>query len=123
MGRPSGTHDPREFTHLAKLGADGSVVAIVEIADAAVQTFLDTTDVLHVDVTDLYPYDFGTTKADVRLRPTKPADPVTDGAGVVTPQADAVHQAAMRTFRTQRDAITATARAALKAGNTVARGR
>lgn len=123
MGRPSGTHDPRTFTHLAKLGADGSVVAIVEIADDAVQTFLDQSDALHVDVTDLYPFDFGTTKADVRSRPTKPADLVTDGAGVVTPQADATHKAAMQTFRTQRDAVTTNARAVLKAGNTVARGR
>lgn len=57
MGLPSGTHDKRTFRHYAKLAEDGTVAAIVELADGA-PDLLDGDQSDYVEVTDLHPYDF-----------------------------------------------------------------
>lgn len=68
MGLPD-KHDPRLFQHYAKFDRDGNVVAVVEIVDGAMNEVvngfavsrspltLDTPDFVHVNVTDIYPYD------------------------------------------------------------------
>lgn len=75
-------HDPREcgFRHFAKLDANGNVVAIVEVLDspdsdsdgqAIPREPKDSPLALHVDITDLHPYDFTgvkTTKANVTAK-------------------------------------------------------
>lgn len=72
-------HDPREcgFRHFAQLDANGNVIAIVEVLDSPdsdqdgkpiVREPKDSPSALHVDITDLHPYDFTgvkTTKANV----------------------------------------------------------
>lgn len=100
-------HDARKFLHFAKLGTDGSVVAIIEVSEREVEAFLDASDQLLVDVTDLHPYDFGTTKADVRSAPAKPADTASD--------------AAKKAYRQQKDAVTLAAKTVLTTGNRVPR--
>lgn len=75
-------HDPREcgFRHFAKLDANGNVIAIIEVLDSAdndqdgksiVREPEDSPSALHVDITDLHPYDFTgvkTTKANVTAK-------------------------------------------------------
>lgn len=47
-------HDSRTFTHFAKLNPDGTVAAIVEVADSALPNFDPGADGnCYVDVTDL----------------------------------------------------------------------
>lgn len=81
MGIPD-KHDPREagFRHFVKLDGNGNVLAIVEVLDQPEANAqgqmvpiepVDTPAAVHVDVTDLAPYDFGgvrATKANVTSR-------------------------------------------------------
>lgn len=71
MGLPSGTHDPRTFRHLAKLAKDGSVIAIVEVADGYADP-IDGEQSRYVEVTDLYPYDFAGVRVDLAAAPLPP---------------------------------------------------
>jgi hypothetical protein len=48
-------HDPRLFRHYAKLGADGSVLATVEVALGAEQP--DTASGDYMEITAIHPYD------------------------------------------------------------------
>lgn len=66
MGLPD-KHDNRTFRHFARLDANGDVVAIVEVVDEPgfdsdnkpfSQEPADTSTIVHVDITDLHPYDF-----------------------------------------------------------------
>lgn len=57
MSLPSGTHDKRTFRHFAKLAADGSIAATVEVA-AGFPDPVDGEGHVYVDVTELHPYDF-----------------------------------------------------------------
>jgi hypothetical protein len=51
--------EKREFRHFAKFAPDGTVAAIVEVANGAPDPE-DGEDSTYVDVTDLWPYDFST---------------------------------------------------------------
>jgi hypothetical protein len=62
MGLKGSDNDPRLFQHFAKLNPDGSVAAIVEVADTDAEAYKDTRGTLFVNVTDLYPYDFAGVK-------------------------------------------------------------
>lgn len=104
MGIPD-KHDPRTFTHLAVIGADGSVVAVRELADGTVEGLIEQSDTLLVDVTDLYPYDLNTARIANRTLPTRP------------PPSDL---AAMRTYRADCATVRAAAKATLVTAN---RGR
>lgn len=70
---PPDPHDPRVFRHFAKMAADGSVAAIVEVADGSA----DPPDVAAgqlVDVSKLYPFDFtGVKVAPATLATKDPA--------------------------------------------------
>ena len=105
MGIPSGTHDPRQFRHYAKMAADGSVAAIVEVADG-LPAPTDGEQSLYIDVTDLHPYDFrGVVASAVQQAPV-----------VVTTHAD-------RVPTPDRQQNHAAVRAELAKYNKVARGR
>lgn len=54
-------HDPRSFRHFAKLAADGTVLAVVEVAAGAPMP-PEADAFLHVDVTALHPYDLSGVK-------------------------------------------------------------
>lgn len=60
-------HDDRLFRHYAKLGADGTVLAIVEVAVGADQPAPDTGDV--IEVTAIHPYDAPKLRAFVNASP------------------------------------------------------
>ncbi len=71
------SHDHRTFRHWAKLAADGTVLAVTEIAADTTEHPTDPAGSLSVDVTALYPYDFTGIKASA----TKVA--AGDTAGVI----------------------------------------
>ncbi len=50
-------HDKRRFRHVVQLAADGTVLAVIEVADGHPLP-PDSDAVLHVDATPLYPFDF-----------------------------------------------------------------
>ena len=54
-------HDKRRFRHVVKLAADGTVLAVIEVADGKPLP-PDSDAVLHVDATPLYPFDLGGVK-------------------------------------------------------------
>ncbi len=54
-------HDPRTFRQIAKLAADGTVLALIQVADTAPLP-PDADAYLHIDVTPLYPVDLGGVK-------------------------------------------------------------
>ncbi len=54
-------HDKRRFRHIVKLAADGTVLAVIEVADGKPLP-PDSDAVLHVDATPLYPFDLGGVK-------------------------------------------------------------
>jgi|KBSSwiStaDraftv2_1062776.scaffolds.fasta_scaffold00996_19 hypothetical protein len=56
MGLPD-THDGREFRQYARLAPDGSVAAIVEVAEGLTVPS-DAAGNLYVEVTDLHPNDY-----------------------------------------------------------------
>ncbi len=69
-------HDPRTFTHFAKLNADGSVAAIVEVADTSLTTYHPNQDGnAYVDVTALRSPDFTVNVFDVKVDPKALIDP------------------------------------------------
>lgn len=68
----SDRHDARTFRHFARLDANGNVVAIVEVVDEPgydadnnpfIQEPIDTPTFIHIDITDLHPYDFAGVRA------------------------------------------------------------
>lgn len=61
MSLLSGNHDKRRFRHFAKMAADGSVSATVEVADGTPDP-TDGAGSVFVEITDLHPYDFGGVK-------------------------------------------------------------
>jgi hypothetical protein len=70
----AGNHerDPRTYQHYAKLDAQGNVVAIVEVADSAVQVgsddeFTDEQKQVYVNVTNLHPHHLDGAKVDAKL--------------------------------------------------------
>lgn len=64
MGIPSGTHDPRNFEHFAKVNDAGEVVAVIALADGTIWhddegavSWTDGEGYRYVYVTDLLPLD------------------------------------------------------------------
>lgn len=49
-------HDDRKFRHFAKFNSDGTVAAVVEVAEDS-QPPSDQSDSLYIDFTDLHPMD------------------------------------------------------------------
>ncbi len=101
MGIASGSHDQRTFRHYAKMGADGSVVAIVAVAEGSPAP-IDGEHSLYVDVTDVHPYDFR-------------------GVSIAMPAAPA-HSPQLATDRDSREQYHHQIRALLKAANRVRHG-
>ena len=61
-------HDPREFRRFAQCDAKGNVIALVEVADSAPDP-VNTSDVLHVDVSALGKVDLTSVAAQALLAP------------------------------------------------------
>ena len=69
MGLKSTTRDPRTFRHFARMAADGTVAAVIALADGSLtaEAFdrgedIDEAKNVYVDVTDLYPHDLRTAR-------------------------------------------------------------
>lgn len=61
-------HDPREFRRFAQCAADGTVLAMIEVADSAPDP-VDTADTLHVDVSALGRVDIDSEDVQAVLTP------------------------------------------------------
>ena len=128
-------HDPRTFRHFTKVAADGSVAAIVEVAEGTPDP-TDAAGSLYVEVTDLHPYDFG--KARIIAAPVlstwlaavavrQAAEQAEQNALKTLPkdpqQADAVlrqHATAVKAARDSEAQAKRPVKAALASGNTAA---
>lgn len=60
-------HDERLFRHYAKIGDDGTVLAVVEIAAGSVQPSTDSGE--FAEVTEIHPYDSARLKHFVEASP------------------------------------------------------
>ncbi len=74
MGLPD-KHDSRLFNHVAKIDADGNVVAVLEVADASIESACADAPTPYVNITDLYPIDLTNAKvAKSLVKDQKKAD-------------------------------------------------
>lgn len=105
-------HDPRSFQHFAKFAEDGTIAAIVEVADGQPEPDDDDAAV-YVDVTDLHPFDVrevSVPRAQVAAakdaRPTKKDPPPDSPTGPPARKPPTRNQAAQDARRTLKAALT-----------------